>query len=494
MRKRILLIVLAFIMLAGVFCLPALSFTGENSKDRYHQHLEEPGYTPCTDHGDDVFCTHLPIVVIDTEGQEIPGALTGKADRFGEALHSTAADGSDYINVSVKVIDNETGNNHLTDAPELTTRSLFRVRGNSSRRFEKAPYLLKFVTEDGLDNDVEVMGMDAHHEWALNGPYLDKSLVRNYMSYNIAGEIMEYAPNVRYCELFLNGEYRGLYLMVETITNGGPEGGRLDLSDTIKGTQVTGYLLRIDRTTQADLETIRDIYTYTERVNETMEDVSIRYPGKTNLTDELAHQIEMDFAQFEKCLYSFDFDTEDYGYWNWIDVDSFVDYYIINEFTHNVDAGRYSTYMYKEPEGKYKMCVWDFNNAYDNYMENAFDATLLTTFEKPFFIMLTREETFAERVIERYFELRETWFSEEYLDKYIDDTLAWLGPAVERNNARWDPADYMPLKPAERNVLTMDEAVEQMKGWIHERGLWLDDNIDALRSIAHPSRNKEYNH
>ena len=179
MRNRILLTALALIMLAGVFCLPAFSVTGENSGERYQQHLEEPGYTPCADHGDNVFCTHLPIVVIDTEGQTIPGTVTGLADRFAQATYTKAEDGTDYINVSVAVIDNETGNNHLTDTPELTTRSLFRIRGNSSRQFEKKPYLMKFVTEDGLDNDVEVMGMDAHHEWALHGPYLDKTLVRN---------------------------------------------------------------------------------------------------------------------------------------------------------------------------------------------------------------------------------------------------------------------------------------------------------------------------
>ena len=64
------------------------------------------------------------------------------------------------------------------------------------------------------------MGMDAHYEWAMHGPYLDKSLIRNYMWYNIAGEIMDYAPNVRFCEVIINGEYKGLYVMTGTITNG----------------------------------------------------------------------------------------------------------------------------------------------------------------------------------------------------------------------------------------------------------------------------------
>ena len=112
------------------------------------------------------------------------------------------------------------------------------------RTFEKRSYRLNFVDEEGLDNPVAVMGMDAHSDWALYGPSLDKSLIRNYMWYNISGEIMAWAPNVRYCELILNGEYEGLYLMVETITNGND--CRLDLSDQAYGTSVTGYLLRSD--------------------------------------------------------------------------------------------------------------------------------------------------------------------------------------------------------------------------------------------------------
>lgn len=496
MKTRVLSGLLAAVMLAVVFCLPVFHTSATNRSNRYHQHLEEPGFTPCEDHGREEFCTHLPIVVINTEGKDIPGALTGVDDRFGEAFYTKAKDGTDYINVSVAVIDNESGNNHLTDGPALSTRSLFRIRGHASRRFEKSPYLMKFVNEDGSDNDLAVMGMDPHHQWALYGPYLDKSLVRNYLCYNIAGEIMDYAPNVRYCELFLNREYRGVYLMTETITNGGPEGGRLDLTDTFKGTEMTGFLLRIDRPSEGDLETIRDIYTFTERTNKVLEDVAIRYPGKSRLTEELAHEIELDFAHFEKALYSYDYDTEDYGYWNWIDVDNFVNYYVINEFTHNVDAGRYSTYLYKEPDGKYKICVWDFNNAFDHYIESRFDETRLTTYEKAFFSMLTKEAAFVEKIIERYYELRGSYFSEKYLNQYIDDTLKWLGPAADRNSERWADAytDYDPLRPKERNVKSLDEAVAQLKEWIHARCAWLDDNMDALRAVAHPSRNKEYNH
>ena len=112
----------------------------------------------------------IPIVTIDTNGLEIPGE---------------ARDGS-TINSNIKIYDDETKNNYLSDAPKITTVATIRARGNSSLRFDKKGYLLKFINEDGSENKQEVMGMDSHDEWILNGPFLDKTLIRNYMCYNIS--------------------------------------------------------------------------------------------------------------------------------------------------------------------------------------------------------------------------------------------------------------------------------------------------------------------
>ncbi len=474
--------------------------TGDVPTQRYHQHLEEPGYSPCTDHGDDVFCTHLPIVVIDTENQDIPGQTTEYSDMFDENLHTKAPDGTDYINVSVKVIDNDEGNNHLDDEADFTTRSLFRVRGHSSRKFEKSPYLMKFVNDRGEDRDIEVMGMDAHHEWALNGPYLDKSLVRNYLWYNISGDIMDdYVPNVRYCELFLNGDYRGVYLMTETITSG--NNCRLKLKTSSKGENFTGYLVRVDRPVEAELGSARDINVFTERVKISREDMAIRYPGKSSLTPELAKEIELDVSAFEKTLYSYDHDTENYGFRNWIDVDNFIDYYLINEFTCNVDMGSYSTYLYKRPGEKYRMCVWDFNNSCNNYTQESHGRYGFIAVESGYYSMLAKDEEFEHKVIKRYRELRKNYLSDEYIVNYINDTLNWLGPAVERNYRRWKSAYETDMLDTteeniyvNRNQYTPKEAQEFLCNWVIERGSWLDDNIDVLNHYCHPSRNKDWDH
>lgn len=493
MKYKILgLAALAVMLLAAAAAASLEPETKE--KTRVHQHLTFRGDEGCGCGGREL-CSHLPLIVIDTGGQRIPGAVReGALDRFGQTLHTAAEDGQPVITVQVAVIDNVDANNHLTDPPALEAAGDFRIRGNSSRRFPKQPYLLNLKDGEGESLDYPMMGMAAHREWALHGPILDKSLIRNYMWYNIAGEIMEYAPNARFCELVLNGRHQGLYLMVETITNG--DNCRLPLRMEAKNAEATGYLLRVDRPTEEDLESIRDVYTFAERVGQIPQDIAIRYPGKGKLTEELKKSIELDVSAFEKALFSFDYISGQYGYQNSVDVDSFVDYFLINEFTKNSDAGIYSTYLYKEVGGKFKLCVWDFNNACDNFQEQELRPESFLMVERAWFFMMFKDEDFVERLIARYRELRRGVLSEAYLMNYIDETLAWLGPAIDRNSDRWgdEIANWEGLSPPERNLRSHREAVEQLREWICARGDWLDENIHALRQYAHPSRNKTYRH
>lgn len=492
MKYRVIGTLAAVLMLLTVLLTSAWS--DEGPANRVHQHLTARQPDAGCDCDGSELCTHLPLVLIDTGGQEIPGKVTGQTDDFGETINTLAADGRDVIDVSFVIVDNQTRNNHPSDEATLTTTAQIRVRGHSSRLFEKSPYQLDFVDENGEAAPAAVMGMPAHSKWVLYGPYLDKSLVRNYMWYNIAGEVMEWAPNVRYCELILNGEYRGLYLMVETITDG--EDCRLNLSTTEQNVKTTGYLLRGDRTTQEDLGGQRDIYTYLERMLTLRTDILIKYPGRSSLTQELRQEIELDYAAFEKALYSYDYDTDDYGYWNYIDVDNFVDYFLINEFSLNVDAGRYSTYIYKDLSGKFKLAVWDFNNACDNFPTDPLTPDQINMVSHTWYFMLCKSEGFVERLLDRYDELRASVLNETYLLNYIDETLAYLGPAVERNNQRWNDAmtQWEPLTPVERNLHSHEEAVDQLKEWLYERGIWLDENIHTIRQNCHPSRTKVYDH
>jgi hypothetical protein len=310
------------------------------------------------------------------------------------------------------------------------------------------------------------------------------------MCYNLAGQIMSYAPNVRFCEVLINGEYNGLYLMVESITAGNA-GARLDIKVDRKDNSYSGYVIRLDRGSETPIKNIVPFSLYSMR--KSTGGFNIIYPGTANLNEQLVESITQDFSNFEHMLYTYDFDHSEYGYSKTIDVDSFVNYFLINEFTSNYDAGNYSTYIYKGTNGKYRMCVWDFNNAFDNYQEQAIDHETFLLHESLWFNMIIKDKDFTERVIKRYHELRKTYFSDDYLNNYIDETIAYLGDAIDRNFEKWGytfESDHNLLYPTTRNLHSYDEAVAQLKGYIASRGAWMDENIDVLRQYSANSKTK----
>lgn len=476
--------------LAAAVLVPMLM---PDENDRVHQHLVYEEKAGCTrEHAAGELCTHLPLVVIDTAGVEIPGKpLTQGVNRNEqeETKYSKAADGDTRIDASMKIIDNE-GYNHADDYAAVDTDIRIRVRGRSSRYFEKSSYAIKLVNKDQTNNNQSVMGMDAHHDWVLYGPYLDKTDMRNYMFYNISGEIMDYAPNVRYCEVILNGQYQGLYLMTESIT-AGANGSRLEIEVNKKYQTYTGYVVRIDQ--NYDTKKHADSFTgYTYRRDM---DFEIVYPGPSKLTPEMDRSIAQDFSDFEKALYSYDYDSDKAGYKKYIDVESFIDAFLISEITANYDFGGLSTYVYKGTDGCLRVCMWDFNNSCDNYFEQPMGWRSFELEGIVWYVMLTRDEDFTERVIDRYRFLRERWFSDEYIAEYIDETVAFLGDAIARDRARWEntyAAGNGLLADESRNPKTYGEALGQLKGYLRRRLEWMDENIESLRQYSAESRVKKY--
>ncbi len=456
---------------------------------RVHQHKTARQPDAGCSCGKKELCTHLPLVIIDTHGQEIPGKpITNEKNK--EIGYTTTSDNQDLLHAHISVMSSDKHNHHPSDKPDLESDMQIRIRGNSSRYFDKKSYLIRLTDENGKYHRKEVMGMDAHYEWALHGPFLDKSLIRNYMWYNIAGEFMGYTPNVRFCEVIIDGQYQGLYVMQETITNG--KNCRLDLTEPVKNTNTTGYVLRLDRGSNTP---VKNIKTFTNRTYRNLQNVDIQYPRSGDLTPEMADAIARDFSDFEKSLYSYDYDTDDYGYHNDIHVQSFVDYFIINEFTANYDAGSLSTYIYRDVGGKYHMVIWDFNSACDNYRSSVIEPQRFEMQNMPWYYMLMKDEHFTDRILRRYRSLRKTYLSDEYLNLYIDDTIAYLGDAIDRNFEVWGHTFDMDLvQPSQRNARSHDEAIAQLKTFIKTRGTWLDDHIEIIRQYSHDSKNKKFNH
>ena len=487
MKYKIIGLAAAAVIVVAAFL--GTAFSAESPNKRIHQHLESRGPSSmCSCDGDEL-CTHLPLIIIDTDGKTIPGEPI--VDENRQEIGFTVDENGEELTTSfISVVDNETSNNHPSDNPKIASSALIRIRGNSSRYFDKKNYLIRFTKDDGSYENYPVAGMDAHYEWALHGPFLDKSLIRNYMWYNIAGEIMDYAPNVRFCELILNGEYQGLYVLTETITSG--ENSRLNLTEPMQGTDKTGYVIRLDRGSSTP---IKNIQTFTGYAYRNFQKVDIKYPRSGDLTPQLVEAITNEVSDFEKALYSYDYDTDEYGYWNYIDTDSFVDYFIINEFTSNYDAGWLSTYMYKDVGGRYKMVIWDFNSACENYSHVIQEEPHIELQLNIWYYMLTKDEYFNMKVLNRYKELRKTYLSEEYLNKYMDDVIAYLGPAIDRNFDVWGyNFENNMIYPPERNPKKHEDAVNQMRSYIHERGEWMDENLEILLQYSHESKNKKFNH
>ena len=454
-------------------------------KQRYQQHLSYNTQVEDTSLSidEDTFSSHLPVVSIETGGVVIPG-------RPEQGQHIKDIENS-FIQADMRIYDREGELIKLSSQPVLESKINIRVRGNSSRTFDKVGYLFKFTDDAGMERKLEVMGMEKDSTWVLHGPYLDKTLMRNYMWYNLAGQIMEWAPDVRYCEVFLDHEYQGLYVMAEQISMGE---GRIEMTKYDGKSNISSYIVCADRESVNDVQYLDNFTSYALRINGKLE---VKYPGASRITPELTEYISRDFSRFEKALYSFDYDTARYGYQNYIDVDSFVDYFIINEVTQNTDAGLYSTYFYKDVSGKLKMCVWDFNNCCDNYIE---DQTPMAGFfmqNRPWYFMLCKDEAFMEKVITRYHQLRKGILSEEAVESYIAGVQSYLGPAIERNFEKWGYS-FLPEKDLlyedERKIGSYEAAVEQYETRLVRRMRWMDEHIEDLRSYSHESINKKFNH
>lgn len=469
MRNRMLC--LAAILLVCVIAFFAnwyIDATSENTGQRIHQHLDAEAAKPC-EHKESDFCTHLPLVSIDTGGQTL------KEERGQELI------------CQVKIYDKEGVNHHLTDKSDIKTTAAIHIRGASSRHFKKHSYRLEFrhKKKQQEKRDIAVMGMEADCDWILNGPYLDRSLMRNYLMYNLSGEIMDWAPNVRYCEVFLNGDYQGVYLMLENIK---VDRNRLNLEEYNPKQAESSYLIERNR----DDTTKDKIVTFANQAGYNQGEVGVLYPRKRDMTKKTREWLKDDINEMEKLLYSLDYDEWDYGYTNFLDVDSFVDYVVINEFSLNLDAGSYSTYAYKTLGGKLSMGpVWDFNNAFGMYDVNKQEFFMQ---RKPWFVMLMKDEKFVKRVIGRYRALRKTYLSEDYLMNYIDETRAYLGPAVKRNFAKWGyTVEAESVNDPRKDIDSYDKAVDQLKSFMKKRLRFMDDHIDVLQQYCHESMVKPFN-
>lgn len=436
---------------------------------------------------DEGFTSHLPIVILDTGGIEPPISTysDNEQHRFIDIPGVEP-----YVTGTMELISGGNGVNSLLDTPSVTSGIRIKRRGNSSMLYEKAQWLVKLVTDSGQDNDIDLLGMGEDHEWILNGSMFDKSMLRNYLVYSIASEFLPYTPDNRYCEVILrNGStytYQGVYLLGESIKQGP---SRVNIADYSTSQVFNSYLVRRDRLDDNAVT----LDTYGRLNGFSAEYLALLYPNKYHVTDAMKQYVQKDISSIEEILYSDDpkvFVT----YPDVIDVDSFVDYFLLNEFFGSYDTGNFSTYFYKDLGGKLCMGpVWDYDGTIDNYRKESLDIDHMALQTKPWFDRLCTDKSFMNKLERRYGQLRQSSLSEDHVMEKIDEIVLHLGGAQTREWARWGhwyttQNIYSLLDEIRddgtvihRNAETYPDEIYRLKTAIREHG---DAMSGALRELA----------
>ncbi|MEM9887448.1 MAG: CotH kinase family protein [Bacteroidota bacterium] len=423
--------------------------------------------------------SNLPILIIETEAQQpIPD--------------------EPKIVANMRLIANENGRNKVDDeANEYSGQIAIERRGSSSQSFDKKGYGFETQEEDGSNNNVQLLGMPKENDWVLHGPYSDKSLMRNALAYQIGRDLMEYAPRVRFCELLLNGDYQGIYLLTEKIKR---DNNRVDINnlkaDENSGDDLTGgYLLKIDKFTGSNVGGWTSNYSSRGDIPY---QINFQYdtPEADEITPEQSEYIQNYVSDFEDALNSDEFGNAENGYPQYIDAQSFIRFWMVNEIAKNVDGFRLSTYFYKDKnsiDSRLKMGpVWDFNLGFGNadYCTSGNpEGWIFSQFNQicpedgapiPFWWeRLMEDPNFQLALVEDWRSLRQNILSNEAILSKVDSMQQLLAEAQVRNFARWEVLGSY-VWPNFFVADTYEEEISWLRTWLVDRLTWMDQNIDLL--------------
>lgn len=374
------------------------------------------------------------------------------------------------------------------------------IRGSSSQLFDKKSFGFETWDEQGEDTNVALAGFPEEEDWIFYGPYSDKSLLRNVLIYDLSNQMERYAVRTKLAELTINNDYRGVYVFMEKIKR---DSDRVDISK-LKSEDITGgYIIKIDKTTGEDpnldffFESKYDGFG-NDDIGSTpaLEKIAFlyEYPKPEDIEPEEKAYIQTYFADFEEALMSDDFADPDLGYRQYIDVPSFIDFFILNELSHNVDAYRISTFMHKDKGEKLKMGpIWDFNLAFGNanycrgettddwtYRFNTYCPN--DVFRVPFWWQrLLEDENFVAELQARWSSLRSDVLADDNLSATIDTHIKRLqhSGAIAKNFDRFSVLGTY-VWPNFFIGNTHDEELEYMRTWVTDRVEWMDTAITEL--------------
>jgi len=420
--------------------------------------------------------SNLPIVSINTHGQTITDA--------------------NKITADIGVIDNGKGNiNRVTDAFNVFNGKCgIEMRGHSSLSFPKKQYGIELRDSIGNSVAVPLLGMPSESDWVLNASFTDKTFLRNVIAYKLGRDIGRYASRTRYCEVVIDNQYMGLYVLEEKIKR---DKNRVDIkkleASDISGDALTGgYILKIDRIDSGDKYFNSVFPSVYPQVPSKLSPISYIhvYPTAANILPVQQEYIKNYITKFETSLSKPTYNDPFFGYYDYVDFDALVDYVLVSEFVKSIDAYRLSSFLYKNRDSLGGKLVfgplWDYDISFgladygEGWLSSGWEANV-TPYEgiwsNPFWIKkIFNDAVFVNKLAKRWNELNQTVFNLTELLSYMDQAILETKEARDRNFVRWDIIGKYQW-PEYFVGQTYEEEVAYLKKWIIQRFIWIDTNL-----------------
>ena len=388
----------------------------------WNEPAEDPSYLPLDD--SEFPYADLPRIVIETEGfrdirnkeTEVPAQLQiyGENSPESEILHLT-----------------------------------IRGRGNSSYEMGKYGYRLEFENKESFD------GMPKNRDWALIAVHCDKSFLRNYISYRLAEQLGdEYAPRLRFVELYLNREYLGLYQLTETVKVG---------KFRVNIPKNDSSFLFERTTTESDKASF---YSSFQHLFEIHSPQNANEASLSLLKDHIYA-----FENFIQTNDGLNFDSLQ----KWIDVTDFARFLLIQEFAKNQDGNRRSTYLTWQKDSVLKMGpVWDFDLTYGVHFRKEIPPSGWYIRNYGWNRFLFKNKIYHKKV-------REFWEEHHSTFTAVIDTIDALYPKLQKvainEYKRWPVLKEHSIWPFSKGYDSYTESVDSLKSWIVQRIEWMDQNL-----------------
>ena len=420
----------------------------------------------------------------------------------------------DYVETYMTIVYNGEGKWNYADTVSHQGQNidyqgscLLKYRGHSSYTdADKKSYSLRTMNcsldNGGRKKGVSLLGLEKDSKYVLKANYLDRSMLRETLTFELARKYLDYVPSMRYCEMILNGKYYGLYVLMEQ-----PTRKRLGIR------KKTGSLLYFVRPKESD-ETIEIITASKDTLEFSYE---MKYPKYMELDEQSKKKIN---EKLKSMVNAFD------GYSSFknkcIDEMSFIDYQLSTEFSHNIDGYWFSAYVYDQGEStsRFKMTLWDVDHSfgidsdfsfgnYDNFVycdllpynpgfskpwwqqiqlrkSSSYRQQLSNRSPKKWWEKMMQDSVYREKLSNRWKQCRNEYYSVDSIVQIVDSLadLMTVGGAMNRNTRAWETwgnSDPLYLNNVKYHSDSFQDEVQYIKEWIDKRLIWMDKQLFKVK-------------